>query len=100
MGNARIKKQAETFIGQWIVASRVPFFKGPVSLDVAWYEPDRRRDRDNVETGIKFILDALKKCGRIPNDTRRFVRDIRHRVLVDRANPHVSVTIFDDDRTD
>lgn len=46
-----------------------------VSLRWTWYEKDRRRDPDNFSAvGKKFILDALKSSGIIPNDGWKHMR--------------------------
>lgn len=45
-------------------------------LHVVWLEPDRRRDVDNIESGNKFILDALVKLEFLPDDSQRYVKQI------------------------
>lgn len=52
--------------------------KQPVRLTVAWFEPNRKRDIDNVAAGVKFILDGIVNAGKLPNDTREWVRQIMH----------------------
>jgi Holliday junction resolvase RusA-like endonuclease len=64
-----------------------------VVLVITWYEPDRRRDPDNIMAGQKFILDGLVAAGTIPNDSQKYVRGIVHRFKVDRKNPRVEVEI-------
>ena len=70
-------------------------FDNPVSVSVTWYTKDERKDPDNVIAGQKFIFDGLVKAHVIPNDTRRFVREIRHRFETDRENPRVEIEIED-----
>ena len=36
-------------------------------------EEIRRRDPDNVRFGVKFILDALQKCGKLKNDNSSYI---------------------------
>lgn len=68
--------------------------KGPFRLRVNWFERDLRRDPDNVCAGIKFIADALVETGRIPNDTREFVRSIEHVFeLPDKQNPRIEIEL-------
>lgn len=45
----------------------------PVHITFVWFEPNRRRDKDNVAFGKKFILDALQKKGVLPNDNNKWV---------------------------
>lgn len=67
----------------------------PFRLRVTWIERDLRRDPDNVAAGIKFIADALVEVGRIPNDTREFVRGIEHIFqLPDKQNPRIEVEVI------
>lgn len=50
-----------------------PRFDGPVEIEFTWMEGNRRRDYDNVCFAKKFVLDALVKMGRLPDDNRNFV---------------------------
>lgn len=43
-----------------------------------WFEPDMRRDPDNIHGGIKFILDGMKNAGFIENDGQKQVGIITH----------------------
>jgi len=89
---AMMKEHYTTMIG-WL-AKKLPNFE-KVALIITWYEPDRRRDPDNIMAGQKFILDALVHAGVIPNDSQKYVRGIVHRFKVDRKNPRVEVEIVD-----
>lgn len=50
----------------------------PLKLTVTWFEPNARRDIDNVAAGVKFILDGLVTSGKLPNDGRKWVKSITH----------------------
>lgn len=65
-----------------------------VNLIITWYEPNQRRDPDNIMAGQKFILDALVMAGVIPNDSQRYINGITHRFDVDKRNPRVEVEIL------
>lgn len=71
-GNA-MKQGLERDISLFIRASGAKPVQGPVTLHFTWYEPTRRRDKDNVAFAKKFILDALQKCGVLPNDNNRYL---------------------------
>lgn len=76
-------------------------FKGSVSVNIYWCEPDRRRDYDNIESGIKYILDALVQEHVIPNDSQRYIngyQPIFHTHGMDRDNPHIDVIITDTEK--
>ena len=77
-----------------ILAERVPVFIDPVCIEVTWYERDRRRDRDNIRSSVKFILDALVEMGRLKSDSQKFVHDIKDVwPEPDKKNPRVVVKI-------
>jgi Holliday junction resolvase RusA-like endonuclease len=59
-----------------------------------WIEKDLRRDPDNICAGAKFVMDALVELGRIPGDTRRWVKGISHEFPdPDAKNPRIEITI-------
>ena len=86
-------KQTYTDMVAWL-AKKLPAYKRVV-LVITWYEPDRRRDPDNIMAGQKFIMDGLVAAGTIPNDSQKYMRGIMHRFEVDRQNPRVEVEIVD-----
>lgn len=67
--------------------------KYPVSLEITWYEPNKRRDIDNITFAVKFILDALVKSGVLENDSQRYVNKISHDVQADKQKPRIEVEI-------
>jgi len=87
---AKMKHEHTTAIA-WL-AKKLPTYKR-VALVITWYEPDQRRDPDNIMAGQKFILDGLVRAGTITNDSRRYIQSITHRFMVDRENPRVEVKI-------
>ena len=89
---ARMKETCTAMVA-WL-AKKLPSYE-KVALVITWYEPDHRRDPDNIMAGQKFILDGLVAAGTIPNDSQKYVRGIVHRFKVDRKNPRVEVEIVD-----
>lgn len=89
---ARMKETCTAMVA-WL-AKKLPRFE-KVALVITWYEPDQRRDPDNIMAGQKFILDGLVAAGTIPNDSQKYVRGIVHGFKVDRKNPRVEVEIVD-----
>lgn len=51
----------------------------PCEVFITWQEENKRRDVDNVESAVKFILDALIGIV-IAGDSPRYVRQIYHTV--------------------
>ena len=63
----------------------------PVDILVKWYTKGRK-DSDNVDFGIKFILDGMVKAGVLENDSPKFVRNIYHQHFKDK-NEHCEVIL-------
>lgn len=87
---AQMKREIEYSITAYIMAAG---FKGtlkparkPVEISIEWHESNHRRDVDNIQSGQKFILDAMQKSGIIPNDSRRYVKQIYHKIVDDTAD--------------
>jgi Holliday junction resolvase RusA-like endonuclease len=75
----------------WL-AKKLPKYNR-VDITITWYEPNRRRDPDNVSGGQKFILDGLVRGGAIKDDSQRYINSISHRYELDRENPRVEIEI-------
>jgi Holliday junction resolvase RusA-like endonuclease len=82
-------------VGSWVMAAQIPQFKGPVKIHVRWVERDKRRDRDNIRSSIKPILDALVIQERIVNDSQKWLVELTDSYDVDKENPRIEVTIED-----
>lgn len=65
----------------------------PIGLKIKWYEPNNRRDIDNITFGTKFILDSMVCMGIIEDDSRKYVDSIEHVVYTDKDNPRIEVEI-------
>lgn len=65
----------------------------PINLHVIWYEPNRRRDVDNITFATKFVQDALVKSGILEDDSQKYIVGVFHRVLVDKKNPRIEVEL-------
>ena len=86
-----IMKEQYTDIVAW-TAKKLPKFN-KVDIEITWYEPNVKRDVDNIMGGQKFILDGLVKAGVIKNDNRKHVNSISHKFETDRLNPRVEIEI-------
>lgn len=86
-------KETYTEMVTWL-AKKLPKFER-VALIITWYEPDQRRDPDNIMAGQKFIMDGLVEAGTIPDDSQKYIQGIVHRFRVDKVNPRVEVEIID-----
>lgn len=67
---------------------------GPVRMDYVWYERNRRRDKDNVSSfGRKVIQDGLVRAGILENDGWAHVDGFSDEFRVDAKHPRVEVEI-------
>lgn len=91
---ANVKKQVETAIF-YVLAQQLPGLRihKPVHVDFLWVEQNKRRDKDNIAFGKKFILDALQKAKVLSGDGWTQVDGFTDSFAVCRNNPHVEVTI-------
>lgn len=64
-----------------------------IDLDITWYCKNKRKDKDNIAAGIKFILDGLVKAGVIKNDGWKEINNFSHKFKVDKDNPRVEIEI-------
>lgn len=87
------KKKAETQRCAWATVGRIPQITQPIEIEIWWYEQNEKRDIDNVAAGIKFILDGLVVSGKLPNDTRKWVKGIKHHFPIDKENPRIEIVI-------
>ena len=64
-----------------------------VDLTFTWYCKNRKRDKDNIIAGQKFIIDALVLAGVIKNDGWNEIGNIIHYFEIDKKNPRVEIII-------
>lgn len=84
-------KKEYTDLVTWIAKGKGKFNK--IDLDITWHCKDKRKDKDNIAAGLKFILDGLVEVGLIDNDGWKQVNDFTHRFRVDKLNPRIEVAI-------
>lgn len=74
---AKLKKDTEAVIIAEIKRQKVqPVTEYPVEVFIRWFEPNRKRDVDNIQSSKKFILDAMVKAGVLVNDSPRYVAQV------------------------
>lgn len=90
---ASMKKKAEKQIKEALAGFHLEPIKKACTLEYEWYEPNDRRDQDNVIFAQKFIQDALVDEGILPDDNRRWVKGSTHMIYTDKSNPRIEVKI-------
>lgn len=71
VGN-KFKQNIETQI-LWVLKGIRDKVDCPVRIKFTWYEQTYKRDKDNVASAKKYILDALQKAEILPNDNNRYI---------------------------
>lgn len=82
---AKLKKKVEQDIG-WLIRQQLQgiHIQEPVIMQYLWWEPNRRRDKDNISWAKKLIQDALVHAGTLEGDSWRHV---------DQKNPRWEIKI-------
>ena len=93
---ASMKKQCESVVIHAARSLGKCQIDQPVYMIYHWYEPHRRRDKDNVSSfGRKVIQDALVKAKILPNDGWKEIIGFEDRFEVDKRNPRVVVELIE-----
>lgn len=94
--SADLKREMNDFI-LWQIRGQLRGYKadGKVYLRFDWYEPNRRRDMDNVAFAKKFVQDALVNGGYLKNDGWKHVVGFSDSFHIDKDDPRVEVEIVE-----
>ena len=94
--SARIKREQQEIIS-WAIKTGLKGWKTnrPVFIEFTWIEKNKRKDKDNIAFAKKFILDALVKCGTIPDDKWDDVEGFVDHFEIDKDNPRIIVDIYE-----
>ena len=91
-----MKKDCHKQVIAAIKEHKLPKVKSyPITLEITWYEKDRRRDIDNISYAVKFINDSLVEAKIIKDDSQQYVKSIINHIEVDRQNPRIEVEIIE-----
>lgn len=90
---AKMKQEWTTLVAQCATAANLTLVLNPVAISCQWNEKHRRRDIDNVQAGVKFVLDGLVQAGILVNDTQAKVWQLTHSIVLDKTHPGVWVEI-------
>lgn len=92
---ATMKKTAQVKV-EWAIAQQLKGYKAesPVRLAYTFYEPNRRRDKDNVAGfAHKVIQDALVHSGVLKGDGWDYIDGFSDDFAVDRESPRIEIDI-------
>lgn len=94
---AQMKSDNEQIV-TWAIRKHLKGVKidKPVYMEYRWYEHNMRRDKDNISSfGRKVIQDALVSAGVLKDDGWKYVVGFSDRFEVDKDNPHIEVRIIE-----
>lgn len=94
---AKLKKDNETIVIYYARFAKLkPVEKYPVKIKIDWYEPNRRRDIDNVLSAKKFIFDGLQKAKILKGDGQKYIDEvIKENVYIDKEHPRIEIEIIE-----
>jgi Holliday junction resolvase RusA-like endonuclease len=75
IGN-KMKRDCTHFVHQTARYARLGHFTEPITISLTYWEPNARRDPDNITFAKKFILDGLKEAGVITDDSQKWIKGI------------------------
>ena len=91
---ARLKRSAEELIRWQIKVQLRGQFERPVRLNYTFYEPNRKRDKDNISGfAHKVIQDSLVKERILKNDGWEYIDSYTDHFAVDKKNPRIEISI-------
>lgn len=96
---AQMKKQYITMVSAYIYQQlRNVHITKKVKIEYNWYEPNRKRDLDNISSfGRKVIQDALVDNNILENDGWNNVIGFSDTFFIDSDNPRIEVIITEID---
>lgn len=93
---AAMKREWTRRVCNMAKAVREPKHSGRAWVHIRCYEPDMRRDEDNVRAvAEKFVLDGLVAAHVIVDDNRRWLAGCTCQVLTDRTRPRIEIQVTD-----
>lgn len=91
---AALKREAQELI-EWEISQQIDRpLREPVTMHYTWIEPNRRRDKDNISSfGRKIIQDALVSIGALQNDGWSNIAGFSDDFQVDPDDPRIEIDI-------
>ena len=95
-GGANMKRTSQKAVEAHIRAAKLKPIKCPVRLLFSFYEPDRRRDLDNISGfAHKVIQDALVSTGVLQGDGWKYITGYTDVFAVDKKHPRIEVELVE-----
>lgn len=88
---ANQKKTYTDFVARLAKQQLIPCQK-QVDVSILWIVENKRKDKDNIMAGQKFIFDGLVEAGILPNDGWKEIGDITHTFTIGKEE-QIQVTL-------
>lgn len=93
---ANMIKKAEENIVMQLLFSKLNRLHPPIVMTYTYYEPNKRRDKDNIAAFFhKVFQDALMLGGYIENDGWDYIESWTDEFDVDKINPRIEIKIWE-----
>jgi len=91
----RMKQQSQEEISWHLLSQlRKTHIDKPVEIEYTFYEPNKKRDLDNVSGYFhKVFQDALVKCKILHNDSWYYITGFSDKFFVDNKNPRIEIVL-------
>lgn len=91
---AKLKREHQRAVELCIRSQLRRPLREPVTMHYLWVEKDRRRDKDNVSSfGRKIIQDALVSVHALKNDGWANIEDFTDSFSTDKKRPRIEIII-------
>lgn len=90
MAYAGMKKKYTRLVA--LQAGKLPKVE-KADFEITWFCKNKRKDKDNIMGGQKFIFDGLVQANVLENDGWKQIGNVAHLFEVDKDNPRVEVKI-------
>lgn len=91
---AKLKRENQRAVELCIRSQLRRPLREPVTMHYLWVEKDRRRDKDNVSSfGRKIIQDAMVSVHALKNDGWANIEDFTDSFSTDKKRPRIEITI-------
>lgn len=92
---ASLKKSAQHMAEKHIRVARLKPIERPTYIQYTFYEPNKRRDKDNIAGfAHKVIQDALVACRVLKDDGWNYITGFSDDFKVDKKEPRIEVTLI------
>lgn len=89
-----MKQKNQLMVEKALAEYNIAPIKEKIYLLYRWYEPNSKRDLDNIAFAHKFIQDAMVAKSIIVDDGWKYIGGFKDEFYVDRNNPRIEVYIY------